>query len=179
MYKWIPSCWFLLVLGVPLYGDGRATGVNLNLDNAGSATYKAGSQFQPPIRTYAIVAEGTPNSILSPRGEVISPVKLAQMLLTNTSYGYRPGTPIVLYACSTGEGTTNFASALAQLLGTSVTAPNDIFWWVCNKTGRVSYIIAPSQYYSPTGRPIRAPNGTWQMDTNRLGAMVTFQPKTR
>jgi RHS repeat-associated protein len=154
---------------------GPAT-VNANYIAKTDPVYQGEASVVSPRGYYTIGAHGSRMFIYSANGKAISPQSLAKSLLTDPTYKYKTGTPIILYACNTGAGAINFASMLANILNVPVTAPNNLLWWI-STGGNISYVIGPSLYYDNNGVSIKGPDGQWHVDMQHLGKMVEFFPK--
>jgi len=79
-----------------------------------------------PPDVYSIASHGDPDQIYDQSRTSWTPEELADCLLNDPESRYNPGMPIVLYACSTGQGENSFAQKLADILA-SAGAPTTVF----------------------------------------------------
>jgi RHS repeat-associated protein len=74
---------------------------------------------------YSVTGHGNPQEIADQRSgttKYLSPAQLAELIKSDPQY--KKGEPVKLIACNTGTGKNSFAQQLANILGTTVYAPD-------------------------------------------------------
>ncbi len=136
--------------------------VDLNLidQNKEPVNYQIQDNIQSQPGEYTVGGHGDATRVEDQTANgMLNAKKLANKILKDPNY--KKGTPVKLYACSTGKNQNAIAQDLATELGVPVTAPNDILWMDTQGTE----IIAP-----------RDPQNPSQPDSSNPGQWVTFQP---
>ena len=94
--------------------------------------------------------------------ELLSVQDLAALILHDPAY--RPGQPVTLFSCTTGQRPDGVAQQLSNTLGVPVVAPTDLAW--LNTSGEVEVTASdggeppkPVYYKDASGQAI--PTGRW------------------
>jgi RHS repeat-associated protein len=96
-------------------------------------------------------------------GDKLGPLEVAELI--KSAGNWKPGMPIWIKACNTGDPEGTFAQTLADALDTTVFAPDEYVWF--GKYGSIG----------PLGK--KGDDKKPQMDTSNLGSYRPYQPRKK
>lgn len=117
---------FVDVLGlekVPLFGPAHP-------DQVTEAIFIARvGEYRDTPGVWSVYAHGWMKNVFDMRGEKPDTLTIEALAKILEGHGWKPGDPVVLYACRTGKGENSFAEQFARKYGSDVTAPNRQVWY--------------------------------------------------
>jgi RHS repeat-associated protein len=123
--------------GINLYGyvlnnpvslwDALGLDPNLNLFTPGTYIYNNAQNIKPNGTAYIVTGHGTSANVFGPDSKTISPDQLAEKIKSDPKY--KPGTPVTLLTCNSGNGSNPYGQQLAAALKAPVNACPTYVWF--------------------------------------------------
>jgi RHS repeat-associated protein len=134
--------------------------VDINMFPSNEAIHEYAKNIPSPPGTFTIGGHGNSTAVYDASNNPLSTKDLASKIKSHPKY--KPGMPIQLFSCETGQGPHPVARELAKELRSPVTAPAQILW------------IYPNGETVPMGAKRDANGRITGMDTSQKGYWRTF-----
>lgn len=139
---------------------GMATPGGRAYFDSGEARERSAAASLPPFDgEYTFVAHGASDRVFVAEHE-LGPAEVAELIRSDPAWG---GRPVRLLSCNTGRGESPIAAQLAEQLGVTVTAPDELAWFSSEGWARV----APVKVVVINGEEARVPDwdnpGRWRV----------------
>ena len=138
--------------------------VDINLFNVRENIFQYAEKVPDDPSVFTVGGHGSPNLMQDENYENLSAADVADLIKSDPKY--KPGMPVKLLSCETGQGSNSFAQQLANALGSStVSAPTTLLWYYSNGT------------LKPVGGKADPVTGRLIQDPANPGQMLDFDPE--